>query len=225
MGGGGGGVGDWCWWPRLLGSSIMVRSLDMGLLLDIDLLVDHLGYRRSNRILIGRSWWRLAWCYFPRSMGYPLVWEIWISIAQEFSFYLYRSGDRFGQSWDRLGDLEFYRDLDREIGIVTVSSIRRLWRIRVWFGFSRLVSSSGNSIGGGISRAIRSSIGRSGAWSIGGTLGYLPVGILLGILIWKIVLDKGLVLLDSPSGFDWGIVKIQIDTTVESIYPRYKRSY
>ena len=35
----------------------------------------------------------------------------------------------------------------------------------------------------------------------------------------KIVLVKELVLAASPLGYDWGVVAIQIDTTVESISP------
>ena len=41
----------------------------------------------------------------------------------------------------------------------------------------------------------------------------------------KIVLGKGLVLVALPFGYDWGIVAIQIDTTVESSSPSYKRAY
>ena len=56
-------------------------------------------------------------------------------------------------------------------------------------------------------------------------MGSQPIGRSLGISIWKIILDKGLVLVDSPSGFYWGIVTIQIDTTVESISTIHKRAY
>ena len=41
----------------------------------------------------------------------------------------------------------------------------------------------------------------------------------------NIVLNKGLVSVASPSGFDFGMVTIQIYTTVESSSPSYKRAY
>ena len=44
-------------------------------------------------------------------------------------------------------------------------------------------------------------------------------------LDWEIVLEKGLVSVASPSGFDWGIVTIKLDKTVESNSLSYKRAY
>ena len=73
-----------------------------------------LGYWRLNGRLISRSQWRPAWCFFPHSLGYPLVQDIWSSIAQEF-FYLSRSGYRSGD-----------HGLDQEIWSFLVISIGRL---------------------------------------------------------------------------------------------------
>ena len=41
----------------------------------------------------------------------------------------------------------------------------------------------------------------------------------------KIVVGKGFVLVASPLRYDQGIVAIQIETTVESSVPSYKRAY
>ena len=152
------------------------------ILLDIYLLGDRLGDKRSNRSSIGRSWWILDWCCFHNSLGYPLVLEIWSSIAWDF-FYLSWSGDWAGD-----------RFLDRDIWSSLVISIRRLWerlgvqsrnRDRYRFGLVGiiLVLSSGNSIGHGIAWAIGSLIGILEAWLIGGSLGPWPVGRSLGSLI------------------------------------------
>ena len=40
----------------------------------------------------------------------------------------------------------------------------------------------------------------------------------------KILLDKGLVLVASPSGYDQAIVAIQMGTTLKSSSPSYKRA-
>ena len=49
-------------------------------------------------------------------------------------------------------------------------------------------------------------------------MGYLPVGRsidrIIGSSIRKIMLKKGLFLVVFPLGFNWGIVTIQIDTTI-----------
>ena len=60
--------------------------------------------------------------FFLRSLGYPLAQEILISIAREIflSLSIKRSA---GQFWDLSGHLEFSRDLDWEIVIMTGSSI------------------------------------------------------------------------------------------------------
>ena len=145
------------------------------LLLDLYLMGDCLGARKSNGILIGRSLWRPAWCCFTRSMWYPLVWEIWSSIAREF----------LNLSWlrDRSGNC----GLDCEIWSSLVISIgrSRKW-LGVWSGYRDkngfglvglvLVSSYGNSIDWGIAWAIGSSIGILEVRSIGGSLWYRTVG-------------------------------------------------
>ena len=45
------------------------------------------------------------------------------------------------------------------------------------------------------------------------------------VLDWNIVLDKGLVSVASPLGFDRGVVSKELDKTVESISPSYKIAY
>ena len=61
--------------------------------------------------------------FLPRFLVSPLVWEIWILIAQELSFLCLLIGRSIGRLWDRLGDLEFARALDQEIVRATRSLI------------------------------------------------------------------------------------------------------
>ena len=61
--------------------------------------------------------------FFPSSLGYPLVWEIWRLIARELflSPSIWRS---IGRLWAQSGDLEFSHDLDRDIVRANWSLIR-----------------------------------------------------------------------------------------------------
>ena len=100
-------------------------------------------------------------------------------------------------------------------------------RDRDGFGSVVLVldSSSGNSIGWRINWAIGSLIGRSESSINWGFYGILTFWEISWELNHKIFLGKGLFLVASPLGYDWGIVSMQIDTTVESSSPSYKRAY
>ena len=215
MEGGGLCADDWAFWDLHYGEIVLIC-----LLLDLYLLGDRLGHHRLNWSSIGRSLWRSDWCCFPRSMGSPLVQEIWSSIAREL-FLSLSIGRLIGRSWAWSGDLEFSSDIDRETARATGSLIGRPRRRWVWFswhcvgfvfwGLYRSRDSSGDQ---DIYREIEKLINRgfsgiSTCWDIAWELN------------WKIVLVTGLVLVASPSRYNRGIVEIQIDTTVEYSSPSY----
>ena len=184
------------------------------LLLDLYLFGDCLGDQISNRILIGRSWWIPDWCFFPISLGSPLVREIWRSIYRElFLSLLIRI--LIGKSWDWPGYLEFSRDINQEIIRATGSLIGRPWRRRVWFGWSRL-----GFIFWGIFWSGDPSGDRDFDWDIRSSIDQGFSGI---STCWEISWDLDqTILLASPLGCDRDIVAIQIDTTVEYCSPIYK---
>ena len=138
------------------------------------------------------------------------------------SLYIRRS---LGRLWDQSGDQEFSRDIDREIVRASEGLNGRLLRRRLWFGWSCLGFAFWELYWSGVclgdwefDRDTRISMdwGFSGIWTC-------------WEIIWeinqKIVLDKGLVSVASPLGFDRGIVTIQIYTIFEYSSPSYKISY
>ena len=204
----GGGLGDYgcAFWDLHYGEIVWFC-----LFLDLYLLGDRLGDRRSNGILIRIYWWRPACCCFPCSMWTPLVQEIWSSIAWEF-FLSLLIGRLIGWSWDQSGDLDLSRNIDWEIVRATGGLIGWPWQIRVWFGWSRL----GLVLWGifwllycpgdrEFDREIGSSIDR-------GFSGILTCWEIACEINQNIVLVTGLVLVASPSGYYQGIVAIKIYT-------------
>ena len=94
---------------------------------------------RSNGSSIGWSWWRRAWCCWPRFLGSPPIGR---SIAWESSgisnYWEIHSGDREIDWWiGRSMDWDIHWEIVISIGI----SIGRSWWRRVWCGWLSLLGS------------------------------------------------------------------------------------